>query len=133
MTIDGAVLGRLKAVTAITDIVGAGANARISQLHLPQTPTLEAITFHQISAVRMHAFGSDPGLVTSRFQVDSWGNTPEESRVLGEAVRVGLSRFNGTVDSTLIHDVFLANEISFFEDETREYRVFQDYMIWFGE
>ena len=138
MTIAGAVLGRLRAVTAITNIVGAGASARIYAPHLPQDPTLEAITFTQISAERMHAFGSDPGLVRARFQLDAWGNTWEESRLLAAAI-VGngagnaFSRFRGTQDSTVVDDTLLDNEFSTFEDESGTYRTRQDYMIWYQE
>jgi hypothetical protein len=117
----------------VTDLVGAGASARIYQLHLPQTPTLEAVTFQQISGPRVHAFGSDPGLVQARFQVDSWGNTAEEAEDLAAATRGALSRWRGTVDSTVVQDSALENEIPFFEDEAGHYRMFQDYLIAFEE
>ena len=138
MTIEGAILARLKAVTAITDIVGSGANARIYPRRLPQDPVLEAITFRLISAPRVHAFGSDPGLVESRWQVDAWAETYEQARDLGDAIRgngVGnaFSRFKGTLDSTVVQDVLLDNEIPTFEDESGSYRNMQDYMIWYEE
>ena len=138
MTIAGAVLGRLRAVTAITNIVGAGASARIYAPHLPEKPVLEAITFTQISAERAHAFGSDPGLVRARFQLDAWGNTWEESRLLAAAI-VGngagnaFSRFRGTQDSTVVDDILLDNELSTFEDKSGSYRTMQDYLIWYQE
>ncbi len=138
MTIDGAVLGRLKAVTAVTDIVGAGASARIYAKHLPQDPTLEAITFAQISAERIHAFGRDPGQVRARFQVDAWANSWEESRDLADAIRgdgagSAFSRFRGTVDTTVIDDILLDNEIATFEDISGSYRTTQDYFLWYQE
>ncbi len=138
MSIDGAILARLKAVTAITDIVGTGDDARIHAHHLPQGPTLEAITFRQISAERTHAFGSDPGLVQTRFQLDAWGNTYKEARDLADAIRgngVGnaFNRFRGTEDTTVVDDILLDNEISTFEDESKTYRTTQDYLIWYHE
>ena len=138
MTIEGAILARLKAVSAITDIVGLGANARIYAPDLPQDPTLQAITFRQISAPRVHAFGSDPGLVGARWQVDAWGNTYKEARDLGDAIRGNgaggaLSRWSGTLDSTVVQDVLLENEIPTFEDESGSYRNTQDYLIWYEE
>ena len=138
MTIEGAILARLKAVTAITDIVGSGSSARIYAPSLPQNPVLEAITFQVISAPRVHAFGSDPGLVESRWQVDAWGNTYEEARDLGDAIRGNgagnaFSRFRGTLDSTVVQDVLLDNEIPTFEDESGSFRNMQDYMIWYEE
>jgi len=138
MTIDGAVLGRLKAVTAITDIVGTGANARIYAENLPKAPTLQAITFKFISAERIHAFGSDPGLVQTRVQIDAWGNTYKESRVLAAAIRGNgagnaFSRFRGTQDTTVVDEILLDNELATFEDKSGTYRTTQDYLIWYQE
>ncbi len=139
MTIDGAILARLKAVTAITDIVGSGSSARIYAAKLPQNPVLEAITFQQISTPeRVHAFGSDPGLVQARFQLDAWGNTYEESRDLADVIRGNgagnaFSRFKGTQDSTIVDDILLDNEVPTFEDESGSYRTTQDYLIWYQE
>lgn len=138
MTIDGAVLGRLKAVSAVTTIVGSGSSARIYALKLPQNPTLEAITFQQISGLRAHAFGVDRGTVEARFQVDIWGNTHEEARDLADAIRgdgaaSALSRWSGTQDSTVVQDVLLNTELVFYEEATEDYRVMQDYSIWFEE
>ncbi len=138
MTIEGAILARLIAVTAITDIVGSGSSARIYAPHLPQNPVLEAIAFRQISAGRDHAMGQDTGVVSARWQLDCWGNTYEEARDLGDALRgddagSGFSRFKGTLDSTVIQDVLLENEIPTFEDESGSHRNMQDYMIWYRE
>lgn len=138
MSIEGAILARLKAVTAITDIVGSGSSARIYAPHLPQRVVLEAIAFRLISAPRVHAFGSDPGLVESRWQVDAWGKTYEEARDLGDAIRGNgagnaFSRFKGTLDSTVVQDVLLDNEIPTFEDASGSFRNMQDYMIWYEE
>ncbi len=138
MTIDGAILARLKAVSAVTAIVGSGTSARIHADHLPQDPTLEAITYRQISAPRVHAFGSDPGLVQARWQIDAWGSTYEEARDLGDAIRGNgagnaFSRFSGTLDSTVVQSVLLDNEIPTFQDDSGSYRNMQDYMIWYEE
>ena len=134
MTIEGAILARLLAVTAITNIVGS----RIYAPHLPQKPVFEAIAFRLISAPRVHAFGSDPGLVQARWQIDAWGNTYEEARDLGDAIRgdgagSAFSRWNGTLDSTVVQGVLLENEIPTFEDESGSHRNLQDYMIWYEE
>ena len=138
MTVDGAILGRLKAVTAITDIVGTGASARIYAEKLPQNTALEAITFRHISGERTHAFGKDSGLARARFQLDAWGNTWEDSRDLADAIRgdgngSALSRFSGTQDTTVIDDVMLDNELSTFEDESEGYRTIQDYLVYYQE
>ena len=134
MTIDGAILGRLNAIAAVTALT----STRIYALHLPQNPTLEALTFQQVSGVRVHAFGADRGLVEGRFQVDSWGNTFEEAKALADAVRgdgaaSALSRWSGTQDSTVVQDILLNTELDFFEDTSGDYRIMQDYTVWFEE
>ncbi len=139
MTIDGAILARLKAVTAITDIVGSGSSARIYSPYLwPEHPVLEAISYRQISASRIHAFGSDPGLVRARWQLDAWGETYEEARALGDAIRGNgagnaFSRFRGTLDSTVVQDVLFDDEVPTFEDVSGFFRNMQDFMIWYEE
>ncbi len=142
MTIEGAILARLKAVTAITDIVGSGANARIYPEHLPQKPTLEAITFKLVSAPRIHASGADPGIVRSRWQIDAWAKTYRAARDLGDAIRgdgaaSAFSRWSGTLDSTAVQDIFLENELPLTEPGGGEgdmlYRNSQDYMVHYKE
>ena len=138
MTIDGAILGRLKAVTAVTDIVGSGSNARIYADKLPQTVQLEAITFKEISSERIHAFGQDPGLVRARWELDAWADTWRESRLLAAAIRGNgagnaFSRFRGTEDTTVVDDILLDNELATFEDASGTYRTTQDYFIWYQE
>ncbi len=138
MTIEGAILARFKEVTAITDIVGAAGNARIYALQLPQHPTLEAITFHMVSAPRVHAFSADPGLVMSRWQIDAWATTYELARTLADAIRgdgaaSAFSRWSGTKDSTVVQAVFLDAERPAFEDQTGHYRNIQDYIVWYEE
>jgi len=142
VTIEGAILARLKAITAVTDIVGSGANARIYAEHLPQRPVLEAITFKLINTDRIRASGADPGIVISVWQIDAWATTYKAARDLGDAIRgngaaSALSRWSGTLDSTAVQDVFLENELPLSEpgvgEEDMLYRNTQDYEIHYKE
>ncbi len=142
MTIDGAIWARLKAITAVTDIVGSGANARIYAEHLPPTPVLPAITYKLASAVPIHASGADPGIMRSRWQIDAWATTYKAARNLGDAIRGNgaanaFSRWSGTLDSTTVDDIFLENELPFTERgvgvEQTLYRNTQDYMVHYKE
>ena len=142
MTIEGAIWARLKAITAVTDIVGSGANARIYAEHLPPTPVFPAITFKLVSAPRVHASGADPGIVRSRWQLDAWATTYKAARDLAAAVRGNgaanaFSRWSGTLDSTVVQDIFLENELAHTEPsvgaDKRLYRITQDYMVHYKE
>lgn len=142
MTIEGAILARLKAISNVTDIVGSGSNARIYAEHLPQNPVFEAITFKLIDAPRIHASGADPGIVRSTWQIDAWAKTYKAARDLGDVIRgdgaaSALSRWSGTLDSTVVQDIFLENELPVTEpgagEEDMLYRNMQEYDIHYKE
>lgn len=139
MSVAGGILARLKAVSAVTDIVGSGSSARIYAMHLPQKPTLEAVVFQKISTPEVvHAFGADPGLVEERWQVSSWGNTFAEAKTLAAAVKTALSRYSGTSDSTVFQGIFHDGGADFDEEPINEnsarvYRSQHDYLIWYEE
>lgn len=139
MSIAGGLLARMKAVSAVTDIVGTGSSARIHAMHLPQKPTLEAVVFQRISTpIVVHAFGADPGLTEERWQVSAWGNTFLEAKTLAAAVKTALSRYSGTSDSTVFQDILHDGGADFDEDPINENtpRVFRsqnDYLVWYEE
>ena len=142
MTIEGAILARLKEVTAVTNIIGTGDNARIHAEHLPQKPVFDAIVLKFVSLVRVHASGADPGIVRARLQVDAWSEGYIGARDLGDAIRgdnagSALNRWSGTKDTTVVDDVFLENELPLTEtgvgSDDRLYRNSQDYMVHYKE
>ena len=142
MTIEGAILARLKEVSAVTTLVGSGSNARIYFEPLPQKPIFDAIVIVMVSAPRVHASGADPGIVRARVQVDAWSKSYEGARDLGDAIRgdnagSALNRWSGTKDTTVVDDVFLENEQPLVEtgagEEGRLYRNSQDYMVHYKE
>ena len=47
MSVAGGILARLKATSAVTDIVGTGSNARIYAMHLPQNPSWKPWCFRK--------------------------------------------------------------------------------------
>lgn len=129
--VGAAVKARLEATTPVTNLVGVGPNARIFPMRLPQKPTLEAITYRKIGMpTRVHAFGQDPGLMEARVSVSSWAPTYDRVKILGEAVRDGLSRASGTFGGVVVQGMLFDNELDLYEDDTELYRVNQDYLIW---
>ncbi len=142
MTIEGALLARLKELSAVTTLVGSGSSARIYFEPLPQNPVFDAIVITMVSAPRVHASGADPGIVRARVQVDAWSKSYEGARDLGDAIRgdnaaSALSRWSGTKDTTVVDDVFLENEQALTEvgvgADDRLYRNSQDYMVHYKE
>jgi hypothetical protein len=105
------------------------AASRVYPLILPQSPTFPAVTYQQISAVRMHAMGQDSPLVRVRVQVDSWGKTYAEARTLAAEVEARLKRHSGQYGAVKVHDVLLDNELELYDSDTQTRRVSQDYTL----
>lgn len=128
-TIEDAVGARLAAASGLTSLT----STRIYALHLPQRPTLPAVTFRKVSGVRVHAMSADPGVAHPRFQVDSWGKTYEAAKDVQVQVNTALSRWRGTQSGVTILASFLENEIDIYEDETGDYHAISDFVIWHRE
>lgn len=121
-------VGYLGQTIAVSNIVAA----RIYPGVLPQSPSLPALTFSQISAVRTYALEGDLHKARSRFQIDCWATTVKASHQLADAVRHTLSGFQGSMSGTQVHCITLDNELELFENEAGTvgtYRVLQDYII----
>lgn len=129
MTVNGALLARLKAVSGVTDIVGTGSAARIRGDHLDQNETMPAIRFQMISDAPVHAFSAASGLVRSRFQFDCFGGTKKAAWDLGTEVLAALDRWTGTLDSTLVQSVMSQNGLTTYEDDTETYRRMLDFFV----
>lgn len=130
MSVESAVLARLKATAAVTNLT---TTARIYGMRLPQKPTYPAIRIQKISETRVSLMGADSGVVHTRMQVDSYGETYSSARGLADAVRGALKRFRGTSASVVVQDVTLDNEFAVDEDDVDVYRVQQDYMVHWSE
>lgn len=115
MTIEGGLLARGIAVSALTDLIGTGNDARLYAMRLKQNETLPAVTYSRVGGTRNHNMGTDTGNVESRWQFSCWATTYEGVRDVSTAVRTAYSRFSGTSDSTVIDDIFVENEVDLFE------------------
>lgn len=120
-------VGYLGQTTAVSNIVAA----RIYP-DLPQSPTLPALTFSEVSSTRTYALEGDLHKARSRFQIDSWATTQKAAYQLADAVRHTLSGFQGSMNGTQVHCITLDNQFRLFENEAGTvgiYRVLQDYII----
>jgi len=129
MTIEGALLSRLKSQVALV-------SNRVYAVQLPQNVTLPAVTFQRISAIREHAMGGDAEPTHARFQVSSWAKTYDEVRDVADQVKAGLDRFSGTLDTTVIQQIFRVTDQDLFEPDDLGVGVFHvpvDFMVHFEE
>lgn len=134
--IEEGIYTRLRAVTAVTDLVGSGSSARIYRAAIPQKPTYPLLMLQRISAQRESAMGADSGDVMIRLQVDSWAVTIAGAQALATAVRGALQRWSGASESITFQDVFLEEERQDSEEiepGQLSYRASQDFMVWAKE
>jgi len=118
----------------ITDLV----SDRIYPTILDQKASMPAITYQQVTGVRVHTMNGAIGMCKSTFQVNCWASTYRETRQLSEVVRKTLDGYSGTVDSFQIYTVLLRNEGDMFDavaenDKLDKYAKRLDFEIWFKE
>lgn len=115
-------------LTSSTDVTSQVSD-RVYPLPLPQEATIPALTWQKISGPREHAMGQDPGEAHSRFQLDCWGESLNDTLAIRDGLLSGLSRWSSSTGSVTVYDVFLINEQQSYEDDARLHRVRLDFMI----
>jgi hypothetical protein len=117
--------------TAVTTIVGT----RIYSEPLPQAATLPALSWGQVSSVRVRALNDGPtGKARTRISFSCWATTAKGAHALADALRQSMDGFQGWWRDTFVGSVTLDNEFGLFEGEAGVpnvgiYRVVQDYII----
>jgi hypothetical protein len=114
---------------AISNSVGS----RIYPQELPQRPTLPAITYNQVSAVRVRDLSGPAHKSRTRVSFSCWANTFLQAHQIADALRQTLDDFYGTSWGDVeVGHISLDNEFDLFEEEAGTvgiYRVVQDYII----
>lgn len=57
---------------------------------LPESPTLPAMVYHEISDAPTYSHSGDSGLDEAVYQFSCWGNTPRIAKQVAEALRAAL-------------------------------------------
>lgn len=124
----------LVATIATYSTVTTLVSTRIFPEPLPQASSLPAITYSQVSAVRVRDLTGPGGKSRHRISISCWGNTYAQVRALADALRQNVDGFQGWWRDTFVGSVKLENELDLFEESTGvanvgTYRVVQDYII----
>lgn len=134
MTIETELYTRLTTHAGLSALIGT----RAYPLHLPQKPTLPAVTYARVSATRVSAMGADTGLVRPRFQIDVWAEkyitqgAKTGAREVAEQVRAALQRWS-TASGTIVQDTYFLNEVELFEPDTETWHIALDFEINYEE
>lgn len=111
MSLEGAVNLRLRAVSGITDLVSTRIYPVTMDFAPPDFPyiTWEVIASTEIS----RSMGADGGPRNTEIRIHCWSEhtaaTPGFNSVqaVADAVFVGMNRYGGTLDSTVVQNVFM--------------------------
>ena len=102
---------------------------RIHPLYLPQSPVYPCASYFQVSSTQTHAMGNDVALWRVRMQVDVWGETYKDARVLADEVRGRLSRWKGTIDDVKVIDTLWDDEDTPLDPDMQLFRVSTDWTL----
>lgn len=101
--------------------------------HLPQTPSIPAVTFNVENSERQSAFGADTGVVRSSVSVISYQISAALAETLAAQTRAALQRYSGTVEGVVILGSFLEEERMEYDDSPPIYSIEGYYTIWHRE
>lgn len=130
MTMLQDMVATLEAASAVNTLV----SGRIYPRRLPQNPTLPAITYQQVSAVRVRDLTGPAGKSRHRISINCWASTTAGAHALAQAVRQSIDGFQGWWRDTFVGSVNLDNEFDLDEEgaglvDVGYPRVVQDYII----
>lgn len=111
---------RLTADSAVSTLV----DDRVYPLHLPQSPTLPALTYQVISRVPTEA---NTEIFEVRIQFDCWSSNYDQAQTLAVAIKRSLRFYRqADNDDNMILSIYDANQSDGYEDEQEIWRVIVD-------
>jgi hypothetical protein len=122
MTIEGALLQRIKAFGDVADIAGD----RVFPVLLPERVRFPAVTYQRITTVRDYTTTGPVALDRVRMQYDVWAMTYPECKALQRAI---VAAIEGAGDGDPIDSVRLDTAFDGYESEARVYRVSLDFIV----
>ncbi len=100
----------LLAQTSITACIGQ----RLYLTRLPYDATFPAVSYQRMTGGYGHDLDGATGYCEAIFDFDVWGNDTVANESAGEALRLKLQGFTGTMGSTSVKRVTLDNETDYF-------------------
>jgi len=129
MSIEGALLSRLRA--QVPSVAG-----RVYAVQLPQDTELPAITYQRVATAYTHVSGSRAKSVRARWQISCWDSRYAGALQAADEALAALDRFAGTVDGTVIQQIFadgMQETASPELGETGLYHVARDFVVFYEE
>lgn len=120
------------------DEVKALVSTRIYPNLLPESTTLPALTYQELTAFRQYVMTGPIGMARFRFQINCRASTYAEVDELSIEVRKALDGYSGIVENQYIHFVEMLDESDTLEniaglDVIKKYGKRSDFYIWSNE
>jgi hypothetical protein len=104
---------------------------RIHPIQLPQGQVDPSVVFLRVTEDEDYHLLGLSGLNNTRFQLDSWAQTTDQSHNLAAAVHDRLSGFTGIVSTVDLRGAFLALGRDDYDPIAKLFRTSRDYRIWY--
>lgn len=127
-----ALIDLLKSHAALTALIGTNP-ARVYWMRAPQAIARPYVVLQVVSSIPDVTHGGPSGLVGSRVQVDSYGDTYGSVKAVARAVTGRLSGFRGPRLTTTFDGIFKDAERDEYEDSAapdKAFRVSMDFLVW---
>lgn len=133
-TIETAIYALLTGDGTLTALV----STRVTPVLVPQGSAMPAVTYAQVSGIRIHATSGPAGLVNSRWQFNCWGVSHASVRAVSDAVRQAIDGYSGTIGGVTIQAIQTEMEVNIDANpaginRARRYGKALDFNVWFEE
>jgi hypothetical protein len=129
MSIDVALRTFVLADATVAGRVGTRMHAR----RLPQSPTLPALTWYNVSTRREHDMDGPDGLPRVRIQVSCWAATPAAADELAAAVQARLDGYRGAWGDVQVGACLMVGERDMDDVEAGRSGVALDFQVQYEE
>ncbi len=129
MSLEAGIYARLSGYANLVSLV----SLRIYPEVLPQDCPFPAVSYHKVSETPEHAMSSEAGVRSSRVQVSSFAETYVGVKAVLTQVKAALSRYRGTMGSTVFQNILLDGTWDIYEPDTGIYHCPADFIVWYEE
>jgi hypothetical protein len=128
--IDTALFQRLTAFGGLTALIAQ----RVYLSTLAEKVTLPALVYSQVTGNGESAFGVDSTLRHARYTLLAHASNPLDAKKVAKQARLAVQRYRGTLDTTVIQDIFIENDgTDFYDPQSRIYYCAVDIIIHYQE
>lgn len=131
MTLEEGLVAELKADATVSGIIGS----RVFPEVVPQGQDGAAIVYRRVSTDRESILSGYRDVIVAVLRLDCWAESFSGCWTLANAVRSLLNQLTGDLGGFTVQRIHLQAEsnLSVFQGDRRDYRVSQDYVIWYVE